>query len=74
MLQIIGALILLIIGFVIIKALFKASLNILGVILGLSALIVDALPAITRRNRPQVGSYTHKALMLRERFLGSFSD
>jgi len=30
MLQIIGALILLVIGFVIIKALFKASLNILG--------------------------------------------
>ncbi|HCA7079734.1 MULTISPECIES: hypothetical protein [Enterobacteriaceae] len=46
MLQIIGALILLVIGFVIIKALFKASLNILGVILGLGALIVAGPPLL----------------------------
>jgi hypothetical protein len=45
MLQIIGALILLVIGFAIIKAVFKASINILGVILGL-AVFVFAGPAI----------------------------
>lgn len=46
MLQIIGALILLVIGFVILKALFRASLNILGVILGLVALIVAGPPLL----------------------------
>jgi hypothetical protein len=44
MLQIIGALIFLVIGFVIFKTLFRASLNILGVILGLGALIVAGPP------------------------------
>jgi hypothetical protein len=35
-------------------------------------LIVAAnLPAIARRNRPQVGFYTHKALILREQFFDS---
>lgn len=46
MLQIIGALILLVIGFVIIKALFRASLNILGIVLGLGALIVAGPPLL----------------------------
>lgn len=46
MLQIIGALILLVIGFLIIKALFKASLNILGMVLGLGALIVAGPPLL----------------------------
>ena len=44
MLQIIGVLILLVIGFVILKALFRASLNILGVVLGLGALIIAGPP------------------------------
>lgn len=45
MLQIIGALILLVIGFAIIKVVFKAAIKILGVILGL-AVFVFAGPAI----------------------------
>lgn len=46
MLQIIGALILLVIGFVILKALFRASLKILGVVLGIGALIVAGPPLL----------------------------
>ncbi|MBP1130490.1 multisubunit Na+/H+ antiporter MnhE subunit [Serratia sp. PL17] len=46
MLQIIGVLILLVIGFVIIKTLFRASLNILGVVLGLGVLIVAGPPLL----------------------------
>lgn len=46
MLQIIGALILLVIGFVVLKALFRASLNILGVVFGLGVLIVAGPPLL----------------------------
>lgn len=46
MLQLIGALILLVIGFVILKALFRVSLNILGMILGLGVLIVAGPPLL----------------------------
>ncbi len=46
MLQIIGVLILLVIGFVILKALFRASFNILGVVLGLGVLIVAGPPLL----------------------------
>ncbi|WON77402.1 hypothetical protein [Serratia sp. UGAL515B_01] len=46
MLQIISALILLVIGFVVLKALFRASLNILGVVFALGALIVAGPPLL----------------------------
>lgn len=46
MLQIIGALILLVIGGVILKVLFRASINILGMVLGLGALIVAGPPLL----------------------------
>lgn len=46
MLQIIGELILLVIGFVVLKALFRTSLNILGVVFALGALIVAGPPLL----------------------------
>lgn len=46
MLQIIGAIILLLIGFAILKVLLRASLNILGMILGLGVLIVAGPPLL----------------------------
>lgn len=46
MLQLIGALILLVIGFVALKALYRVSLKILGVILGLCTLIVAGPPLL----------------------------
>ena len=44
--QIIGALILLVIGFVILKALFRTSLKILGVVLGIGGLIAARPPLL----------------------------